>query len=161
MEILTEIYLSRAESEIVAARILLEISDKEELQKEEFSLEKRFTFYSNVISSSYYAIFYSAKAILNEEGVKTDSPNVHIKTLEAFESRLVRSGKLDVELLRLYKRAVVQADELMGIYSQEKVKRGTFTYKSVPQANLEPARESLNHASFFFKHILGVLKKRP
>lgn len=160
MERLSEIYLSRAESEIVAARILLEISDKEKMQREEFSLDKRFTFYSNVISNSYYAIFYAAKAILHEGGITTDAPNVHIKTLEAFENSLVRSGKLDVELLRLYKKAVVQANELMDIYSMEKGKRGRFTYKTIPQANLEPAKESLNHALFFFKHILGVLKRR-
>lgn len=155
----SELYLQRAENEIVAAQILFEISSNETLQKEQFKLEKNFTFYSTVISHSYYCIFYSAKAILIKEGIKTDAPEVHKKTILAFEKYLVETGNLNVELLKIYKKIIVKAEELLGIFSIEKRKRGEFTYQKLPQANKEPAKESLDNASFFFKNINKVIRK--
>ena len=155
----TELYLQRAENELVAAQILFDISNSETLQKEQFKLEKNFTFYSTVISHSYYSIFYSAKAILIKEGVKTEAPEVHKKTILAFEKYLVETGNLNVELLKIYKKMIVRAEELLGIFSREKGKRGEFTYQKLPQANKEPAKESLDNASFFFKNINKVIRK--
>ena len=60
---------------------------------------------------------------------------VHKKTFEAFEKYIVQTGKLDTELLKIYKKMVVRADELLGIFSKEKRKRGEFTYQKLPQAN--------------------------
>jgi uncharacterized protein (UPF0332 family) len=154
-----ELYIQRAENEIVAAQLLFDVSINPKIQKEQFRLEKEFTFYSTVISHSYYCIFYSAKAILIQNGIKTDAPEVHKKTLEAFEQFLVKTGKLDVELLNIYKKMVVKAEELLGIFFLEKSKRGEFTYRKLPQANLEPARESLDNALLFFKNINKILRK--
>lgn len=145
-----ELYCQRAENELVAAQLLFEISSNPTLQKEQFKLEKRFTFYSTAISHSYYSIFYSAQAILVKHGIKIEAPEVHKKTLEAFEKYLVNTGKLDFELLRIYQKMIIRADALLGIFSIEKRKRGEFTYQKLPQANKEPAQESLNNASFFF-----------
>lgn len=94
------LYLQRAENEVVVAQMLFDISSNLKLQKEQFKLEKEFTFYSTVISHSYYCIFYSAKAILVKEGIKTEAPEIHKKTLEAFEKYLVKTGKLDVDLIK-------------------------------------------------------------
>lgn len=154
-----ELYLQRAENELAAAQILFDISSNIILQKEQFKLERDFTFYSTVISQSYYCIFYSAKAILVKEGVKTDAPEVHKKTIIAFEKSLVETGKLNVELLKIYKKIIVRAEELLGIFSKEKGKRGEFTYQKLPQANREPAKESLDNASFFFKNINKIIRK--
>ena len=154
-----ELYLQRSENELIAAQIFFEISSNLTLQKEQFKLEKDFTFYSIVIGHSYYSIFNSAKAILIKNGIKTEAPEVHKKTLDAFENNLVKTGKLDMELLKIYKKIVVRADSLLGIFSSEKRKRGEFTYQKLPQANQEPAQESLNNASFFFKNINKVIKK--
>lgn len=155
----SELYLQRAENELVAAQMLFDISSNTTLQKEQFKLEKNFTFYSTVINHSYYCIFYSAKAILIKEGIKTDAPEVHKKTIMAFEKYLVETGKLNVELLKIYKKIIVRAEELLGIFSKEKGKRGEFTYQKLPQANREPAKESLDNASFFFKNINKVIRK--
>ena len=95
-----QLYIQRAENELVAAELLFEVSGNEQLQKEEFKLEKEFTFYSMAISHAYYCIFNSAKAILIVDGIKTSPPEVHKKTLDAFENHLVKTGKLDVELLK-------------------------------------------------------------
>jgi len=153
-----ELYLQRAENELVAAQMLFEVSSNPSLQKEQFKLEKDFTFYSTVISHSYYSIFYSAKAILINKGIKTEAPEVHKRTLEAFEKYFVRTGKLDIELLKIYQKTIVRADALLGIFSMEKRKRGEFTYQKLPQANKEPAQESLNNALFFFKNVNKVLR---
>ena len=155
----TELYLQRAENELVAAQILFDVSSNPTIQKEQFKLEKELTFYSSVISHSYYCIFYSAKAILIKNGIKTEAPEVHKKTIEAFEKYLVKAGKLDVELLKIYQKMVVRAEELLGIFSKEKGKRGKFTYQKLPQANREPAKESFDNASFFFKNINKILRK--
>ena len=58
------LYLQKAENELIVAELLFEISHNEALQKEQFKLEKQFTFYSSVINHAYYSIFYAAKAIL-------------------------------------------------------------------------------------------------
>ena len=73
--------------------------------------------------------------------------------------QLVRNGKLDVELLKIYKQMIIRADELLGIFSKEKGKRGEFTYQKLSQANQEPAMESMKNALFFFKHINKVIRK--
>jgi len=153
-----ELYLQRAENELVAAQMLFEVSSNSALQKEQFKLEKDFTFYSTVISHSYYSIFYAAKAILIKDGVKTEAPEVHKKTLEAFEKYMISTGKLDIELLKIYQKMIVRADALLGIFFMEKRKRGEFTYQTLPQANKEPAQESLSNASFFFKNINKIVR---
>jgi len=53
---------------------------------------------------------------------------------------------------------IVRAEELLGIFSKEKAKRGEFTYQKLPQANKEPAKESLDNASFFFKNINKIVR---
>ena len=154
----SKLYLQRAENELVAAQMFFDISVNPTIQKEQFKLEKEFTFYSSVINHSYYCIFYSAKAILIEIGIKTEAPEVHKKTLEAFEKYLVKTGKLDVELLKIYQKMVVRAEELLSIFSKEKGKRGKFTYQKLPQANQEPAKESFDNASLFFKNINKIIR---
>ena len=83
---------------------------------------------------------------------------IHKKTLNEFES-LVKEGKIDIELLKIYKKMIVRADTLLEIFRLEKSKRGHFTYQRLPQANLEPAGESVDNAVFFFRNIYGILNK--
>jgi len=40
----------------------------------------------------------------------------------------------------------------------EREKRTTFTYKTLPQANKEPAEKSIENAKFFISHIKSFLK---
>ena len=157
MNRISELYISKAENELTIAQILHNISTDKTLQKEQFKLEADFTFYSSVISHCYYCIFYSAKAILFSQGIKTDMPNVHQKTLQAFNKFLVKTGKFDAELLRIYEDMAVKADVLLNIFSLEKGKRGRFTYETLPQANIQPAKQSLDNADLFFRTIRKIL----
>jgi len=152
------LYIDRAKNELDLAKSIFKLSISNKL-KLEFELKEDTTFFSNVISNSYYCIFYSAKALLYVKGITTESPEEHKKTLHEFE-KLSISGEIDVELLKIYKSLVVRADELLGIFRKEKSKRGSFTYKKLPQANLDPAKESLKNVEIFLKNINLMIKKK-
>lgn len=158
MDSMVEIYLSRALNELSQAKLLFTISNNNE-KKQEFQIEEEMTFYSGVISHAYYSIFYSAKAILLTKEIKTNAPEVHKKTYEAFKREFVESGILDIELLTIYEKMIVKADELLQIFKDEKWKRGHYTYKTIPQANKEPAEQSINNASKFIKNIKSIIEK--
>ncbi len=128
------------------------------MQEEVFHAKTTHTFYSAVISHAYYAIFYSAQAYLLMKGTKTRPPEEHRKVFEAFKG-LVDKGIVDVELLRLYEEVLVRADTLLSILETERKKRGEFTYQQIAQANLAPARESLEHARLFFRHIYQLCER--
>ncbi|MCH8004457.1 MAG: hypothetical protein IH934_07565 [Nanoarchaeota archaeon] len=152
------LYIERAKNELDLAKAIFKLSTDTKL-KLEFELKEDSTFFSNVISNSYYCIFYSAKALLQTKNIITNPPEEHRKTLDEFE-KLTLSGEIDFELLKIYKEIVIKADELLGIFRKEKSKRGRFTYKKLPQANLEPAKESLNNAEKFFKNINLMLQNK-
>jgi len=148
--------MQRAENELNLAKAVFRISGEEDL-KLELELKPDSTFYSNVISTCYYCVFYSAKALLLKESVETSPPEEHKKTYEGFE-RLVETGKIDVELLNIYRSIAVRAEELLGIFRTEKRKRGHFTYQRLPQANAAPAEESLRNAEKFFRNVYLILE---
>jgi hypothetical protein len=45
----------------------------------------------------------------------------------------------------------------LEIFKTEKKKRGDFTYNTIPQANMEPAGESIKNAKEFMKHCNAYL----
>ncbi|MCK5140383.1 MAG: HEPN domain-containing protein [Nanoarchaeota archaeon] len=157
MDSRAKLYIERAENEITFAKVAFKISSEVQV-KESLEIVPSMTFYSQVISHAYYCIFYSAKAVLAENGIETKPPEEHKKTLDEFEKKLVKTGMLDAELLKIYRSIVVRADELLGIFSFEKKKRGQYTYKRLPQANVEPSKESIVNAEKFFKNIYKVLR---
>jgi uncharacterized protein (UPF0332 family) len=158
MDSLVEIFLERAGNEIMAAESLKKLSEENEA-KEEFSLPQDTTFYSSVISHSYYAIFYAAKAILLSKNIKTASPEIHKRTYEEFKKNFVDNGVLDVQLLEIYRKMVVRADDLLDIFRDEKRKRGDFTYQTIPQANKGYADDSIKNAKMFVSSISNVIRK--
>ncbi len=158
MDSTVKIYLRRSFNELSAAKLLFAISNNRE-KKVEFQIEEEMTFYSAVISHSYYAIFFAVKAILLTKGIKTEMPDVHKKTYEVFKEEFVDSGLLDTELLKIYQKILVRADELLQIFKNEKWKRGNFTYHTLPQANVEPAQQSIQNATTFVKNIRIIVEK--
>ncbi len=104
-------------------------------------------------------IYSAATAILLTRGIRIHPPDIPKKTLDSFKKHLVDSGFLDVELLGIYKRMIIRAAELLGLFQQEKLKRGNFVYRTIPQANIQPAKESIEHAQTFVRHVVSVLEK--
>ena len=78
MDLNYNLYLERANNEIKFADIALFVSNNKSIQVDVMKIEEPETYYSSVISHSYYCIFYSAKAILIKEGIKTEAPKVHM-----------------------------------------------------------------------------------
>ena len=136
----------------------MKISDDKEMQVSVFKVSED-TYYSAVVSHAYYCIFYAAKAYILTKGIKTEAPEEHKKTFEEFD-KLVEKGIVDVELLKIYEKMLIKADVLLSIFELEKGKRGKFTYKTLPQANREPAKESIENAQTFFKHIYYLCEEK-
>ncbi len=151
-----KLYLDKAQNELYLAEIIFNISENESIQKDIFKLPQFQTFYSSVITHAYYSIFYSAKAYLLKNDIQTKAPEEHKKTYEEFE-KLVTLGKIDLELFNYYKELYIKAEILLEIFSNEKQKRGNFTYKNLAQANVEPSKESLSNAQIFYKNIYHLL----
>ena len=154
----SKLFIHRAENEIKLAEMIFVISEEPNIQKETFKVKEPETYFSAVIAHSYYGIFYGAKAYLAKKGVEVSAPEEHKKVFMEFKT-FVESGELDVELLKIYQEALVRAEYLLGILKEEKKKRGEFTYRTMPQANKEPAKESIEHAKTFYKHIFGILHR--
>src|SRR3989344_235763 len=138
----TKLYLERSGNELKLAEIIMQLSINKDIQTKIPQIDKPDTYFSSVISHSYYSIFYTAKAYLITKGIITKVPEEHKKTYEEFR-KLVFLGTIDEELLRLYEDVLARAEVLLGIFKLEKKKRGKFTYQRISQANLEPAKESL------------------
>lgn len=158
MDLMIRNYLERAENEIILSISIKRLSDDIEAKKF-FNIEQQHTFYSASISHAYYSIFYAAKSILLTKGIETTLPDVHKKTLDAFKEHFVDTGVLDIKLLEIYKKLVIRANELLGIFKSEKKKRGDFTYNTIPQANKEPADDSIRNAKLFVSNIRKVIER--
>ena len=156
MEGIIKLYLERAESEITLSQALFKISG-DNLLKENLEIEQKETFYSAVISHAYYSIFYSAKAFLLSKGIKTAAPQEHKKVYKQFK-RL--GGVINENLIEIYETEAMKAESLLKIFFDEKKKRGEFTYKTLPQANVEPAKESISNALIFFKNINALIENQ-
>jgi uncharacterized protein (UPF0332 family) len=152
------LYINRAENEIKLSEIIFTLSEKPKIQTDIFDIRDPETYFSAVISHSYYSIFYAAKAYLLKKGIRISAPEEHKKAFSEFK-KFVESGELDVELLRIYQQALVRADFLLGIFKEEKRKRGEFTYRTLPQANIAPAKESIKHAKTFFKNMTALCRE--
>jgi len=151
----TKLYLQRAQNELKLAEIIMQISVNKDIQTKIQEIDKPETYFSSVITHTYYSIFYTAKAYLIMKEIITKAPEEHKKTYEEFK-KLVSQGIVDEELLKLYEEVLIKAEKLLGIFKVEKKKRGEFTYQRIAQANLEPAKESLENAKIFLKHIYDL-----
>ncbi len=143
-----KLLLDRADNELLAAKSLKKISEEDDL-KNNLSIPTQTTFYSSVISHSYYSIFYCARATLLSVGIKISAPFIHNKAYEQFKKEFVDSGKLDSHILEAYEKVLIKAEDLLQIMKDEKTKRGRFTYKTFPQANKDPAEDSIPLLSLF------------
>src|SRR3989344_4409739 len=155
MDIRVKGYLDRAENELILAKANFELStDARANEMLKIPLNK--TFFNNVISESYYSIFYSAKAYLISEGLVTSAPEEHKKTYDEFK-KIVESKKLDRQLAEIYEEESNKAETLLRIFFDEKRNRGRFTYNLNANANLPFAESSIKNARKFLSTIKNLL----
>ena len=158
MDIKVRGYLDRSENELILANANFSLSTNDEVKlKLGNSLNK--TFFNNIISESYYAIFYCAKAFLISLGVKTEPPEEHKKTYEEFK-KIVESRKLDKQLAEIYEEETNKAETLLKIFLYEKRNRGRFTYNVNANANKPFAEQSIKNARFFCSTIKYMIENK-
>ncbi len=157
MDSRVKLYLERAESEILIAKANFEISISKEL-KATLKIPEEQTFFADVISQSYYSIFYTAKAYLLSKKIETKPPEEHKRAYKEFK-KIVKLGEIDAELLEIYESEAEKAEALLKIFYLEKDKRGRFTYNINASANIPYAEESIENARKFVSVLKAIIER--
>lgn len=156
MDSKVKLYLQRAENELLLSKTSFEISTNPKY-KEFLNIPGDKTFFNDVISQAYYAIFYSAKAYLLSKGIETLPPEEHKKTYYKFRE-MVLTGKISRNLAEIYEQETIKAEALLNILFEEKRKRGIFTYNVKSEANIPYANESITNAKTFVSLIKRIVQ---
>ena len=120
-----------------------------------------------VVNASYYSMFYMARALLENEGIKIKtSISVHTVTFDALISYFYLTGKLQKQFIHDFIEAKEDAAELLGKqkadelvenYFFEKNKRGTFTYDMGEILVKSKAKTSLDRAQNFKRELKKLI----
>lgn len=121
-----------------------------------------------IINSSYYSMFYMARALLANEGLKLKTYlSIHLVTFDALVYFFYLAGKLQKRLIEDFAEAKGEAAEILGQekakrliedYYYERRKRGDFTYEMGMAAMLSKARTSLERARKFNEEIRKIIR---
>lgn len=160
-----EFFLSNAKKSLNCANALYDLSTKKEMQEE--------TGYANfdgflwVVNASYYSMFYMARALLENEGIKLKSEqSIHALTFDAMINFFYLNGKLQKKLIEDFAESLEEASEILGKqkadllmedYFFEKGKRAIFTYKTEEIVIKAKAKTSLERARRFIEEINNIL----
>lgn len=156
MDSKVKLNIERAENELRLAKAVFNLSGNEE-SKINLGANPDDTFYSSAISHSYYSIFYSARALLFAKNIEIPEQGQHQAVYFKFK-KLAAEGVIEKALLDIYENAKEKAAALLGIFESEKAKRNHFTYKTIAQANIDPAKESIEGSVSFLSGIKEMLK---
>ena len=161
----TDFFLTNANNSLSTARLLMDVSTRDDLQKITGYL--KFNGYLWVINSSYYSMFYMARALLENAGIKLKSDlSVHLMTFDALVYYFYLTGKLQKSIIETYADAKEYVDELIGkdkadeliaSYYYEKKKHSQFTYEAGELAMQSKAKTSLERAVMFSKEIKKII----
>ncbi len=163
----TSFFLKNADDSIDSAKALYEISNDAEKQK--FLGFASFNGLLWTVNASYYSMFYMARALLENEGIKIKTDiSIHSVTFDMVVSHFYLTGKLQKELLDDFADAKEDAAELLGKqkadelieeYFYEKNKRSTFTYEMGEILVKSKAKTSLERAQKFRREIKKIIEK--
>lgn len=160
-----QFFLNNSRNSFESAKLLFEASVNERLRAA-FGLSG-FNGFLWVINAGYYSMFYAARALLENRGIKirTDM-SVHSVTFDALVHYFYLTGKLEKSLVEEFADAEEEAaailgkekaKELMEDYFHEKRKRAKFTYELGEIAMLEKAKTSLERTKRFNEEIRKML----
>ena len=149
--------VKKANNNLKFAKIAFRISNDEKI-KPELGLQENDSFFDWAIVSSYYAMFYITHALLATINIRILRIRVHEATIYALAKYFIINKELEDRLFFLYEDAEKRAEELFTTLSEEKKKRGSFTYERLPKANKQPAKESIENAAQFIRDIESILK---
>lgn len=162
-----DFFIKNADDSIDSAKALFELSTNPKKQE-----SVGFTSFNGllwVVNASYYSMFYMARALLENEGIKIKADfSIHAATFDAMIYYFYLTGKLQKEFLEDFIEAKEdaaellgkqKADELMENYFFEKEKRGTFTYDMGTVLVQSKAKTSLERAQKFRREIKKIINK--
>ncbi len=162
-----DFFIKNADDSIDSAKALYELSTNPE--KQEFLGFTRFNGLLWAVNASYYSMFYMARALLENEGIKIKAElSIHAVTFDAMIHYFYLTGRLQKEFLEDFIEAKEdtaellgkqKADELMEGYFFEKNKRGTFTYDMGAVLVQSKAKTSLERAQKFRREIKKIINK--
>ena len=164
----TAFFLKNADDSIDSAKALFEISL--DPQKQNILGFTSFNGLLWTVNASYYSMFYMARALLENEGIKIKTDmSIHAVTFDTLVCHFYLSGKLQKEFLDDFAEAKEDAAELLGKqkadelieeYFFEKRKRGTFTYEMGEILVKSKAKTSLERAQRFRREIRTIIDKK-
>ena len=162
-----DFFLKNANDSIDSAKALFELSTNPKKQE-----SLGFTSFNGllwVVNASYYSMFYMARALLENNGIKIKADlSIHAVTFDAMIYYFYLTGKLQKEFLEDFIEAKEdsaellgkqKADELMEDYFFEKRKRGTFTYDMGTVLVESKAKTSLERAQKFKRELKKIIDK--
>jgi uncharacterized protein (UPF0332 family) len=159
-------FINNAENSIDSAKILFELSISP--QKQELLGFTNFNGLLWVVNASYYSMFYMARALLENSGIKINTNfSIHAITFDALIYYFYINGKLEKKFLEDFIEAKEdaaqilgkqKADELIEEYFFEKNKRGTFTYEMGTFLVKSKAKTSLERAQRFIREIKKIIE---
>ncbi len=162
-----DFFIKNAEDSIDSAKALFELST--DPKKQEFFGFTSFNGLLWVVNASYYGMFYMARALLENFGIKIKTDlSVHAVTFDAIIYYFYLNGKLQKEFLQDFIEAKEDAAELLGKqkadelieeYFFEKNKRSTFTYNMGMALVQSKAKTSLERAQRFRRELKRIIDK--
>ena len=158
-------FLKNARDSLDSARLLYEVSTSEDLKKQ--TGYPGFNGFLWVINSSYYSMFYMARALLESEGIKVKTQmSIHAVVFDTLVQYFYCTGKLEKTFIQDFEDAKEDSTDLLGRekakeliddYYHEKRKRGMFTYELGVTAMQNKANTSLERAKRFNEEIRKIL----
>lgn len=160
-----EFFVKNARDSLGSAKALFELSVNKNI-RDSLGMPN-FNGFLWVINSSYYSMFYMARALLESTGVKikTDE-SVHFLVFNALIYYFYSNGKLEKHFIEDFENAHEESSQILGKekakemisnYSNEKEKRSKFTYEIGEIAMKAKAETSLERAKKFNEEIRKML----
>lgn len=160
-----EFFVKNARDSLDSAKALFELSVNKNI-RDSLGMPN-FNGFLWVINSSYYSMFYMARALLESTGVKikTDE-SVHFLVFNALIYYFYSNGKLEKHFIEDFENAHEESSQILGKekakemisnYSNEKEKRSKFTYEIGEIAMKAKAETSLERAKKFNEEIRKML----
>ncbi len=162
----TDFFLANADKSLNSANALYDLSTDKNMQQK--------TGYINfdgllwVVNACYYSMFYMARALLENEGIRIKADlSVHTITFDAVINFFYLNGKLQKRIIEDFAEAKEEATQLLGKqkadqlvedYFFEKGKRATFTYNTKEIVIKAKAKTSIERAKRFNQEIKKIIR---
>lgn len=163
----TDFFIQNARNSLDSAKILFDASTNERTKS--LLGVPDFNGFLWVINSSYYSMFYMARALLESIGVKIKTEeSEHSLTFNALVYYFYSTGRLERHFIEDLANAQEEssvtlgrekAKEIISDYSSERDKRAKFTYETGETVMRGKAETSLNRAKKFNEEVRKILKK--